>query len=119
MTLGNINNFDAVIFHTFGLHMHSDIPDQSQRKPNQRYIMYMMESPLMDYAWYKNFSNFFNWTISYRWEFIDEEWLKIEEEGYLKFSQKTYVGSVVYKIYNNNCLISLSGLHSFGLTYER
>jgi hypothetical protein len=63
---GNINEFDAIIFHPFLFNKHTEIPNQGERKPNQRYVMYLEESPLMDYMEHSHFNNFFNWTITYR-----------------------------------------------------
>ena len=42
------------------------IPNQKKRKPSQRYVMFLMESPLNDGFPYEKFGNFFNWTMTFR-----------------------------------------------------
>jgi hypothetical protein len=37
------------------------VEDLKKRKPDQRYIMYLLESPLNDGFPYTKFRNFFNW----------------------------------------------------------
>ena len=44
------------------------LPDGKERLPHQRYVMFLMESPKNDWFPYEKFSNFFNWTITYRSE---------------------------------------------------
>ena len=66
--LGNVNEFDAVLFHTFGLSQFSPIPNPVERKPHQRYVMFLQEPPLMDLNDHAKFNNFFNWTATYRWD---------------------------------------------------
>ncbi len=63
---GNVNKFDAIIFHPISFDKYTQIPNQSERKSNQRYVMYMQESPLRDNTTHKHFNNFYNWTITYR-----------------------------------------------------
>ncbi len=66
--LANINEFDAIVFHTFGFNEETEIPDQRERKPHQRYVMFLKESPLMDWNDHNHLNNFFNWTATYRWD---------------------------------------------------
>ncbi len=56
------------MFHTFGFNEETEIPDQRERKPHQRYIMILQESPLMDWNNHNYFNDFFNWTVTYRWD---------------------------------------------------
>ena len=67
--LGNVNKFDAIVFHQRSLSL-SDIPQQVNRRPEQRYMHWSIESP----AWSvydmvklpKLQKGFFNWSMSYR-----------------------------------------------------
>ena len=66
--LSSISEFDAILFHYKDIDMlkTSQLPNQKHRRSNQRYVMYFSESPLnYDYE-YDRFSNFFNWTMTYR-----------------------------------------------------
>ena len=45
---------------------HITLPNQRKRKPNQRYVMFLMESPKNDGFPYEKFNNFFNWTMTFR-----------------------------------------------------
>ena len=42
------------------------LPNKSKRKPNQRYIMFLMESPKNDGFPYQKFAKYFNWTMTFR-----------------------------------------------------
>ena len=66
--LGSVANFDAILFHIYELNnFFVSIPSQKERKPNQRYVMFQMESPLNDNDFvYSNWNGFFNWTMTYR-----------------------------------------------------
>ncbi len=64
----NINEFDSIVFHTFGFNEDTEVPDQTERKSHQRYVMFLKESPLMDWNDYSHFNDFFNWTATYRWD---------------------------------------------------
>lgn len=44
----------------------AEIPNRNLRRPEQRYVMFLMESPLNDRFPYDAFPNFFNWTMTYR-----------------------------------------------------
>ena len=43
-------------------------PKPHHRKSNQRYVMFLMESPLNDgfHNTYEKFKSYFNWTMTYR-----------------------------------------------------
>ena len=45
---------------------HLRLPNPKLRKPNQKYVMFLMESPLNDNFPYEKFRNFFNWTMTFR-----------------------------------------------------
>ena len=45
---------------------HIKLPNPKKRKPNQFYMMFLMESPLNDHFPYDIFENYFNWTMTYR-----------------------------------------------------
>ena len=45
---------------------HILLPNQRRRKPNQHYVMFLMESPLNDKFPYERFHGFFNWTMTFR-----------------------------------------------------
>ena len=66
--LANENMFDAIVFFPFTFNQWTKIPDAVQRDPSQRYVMFMQEPPLMDGMDRSRFYNFFNWTITYRWD---------------------------------------------------
>ncbi len=57
-----MDQFDALVFHTFGI---SNVAPILPRQPFQRYVMFNMESPLM-YPMNINYNGFFNWTMTYR-----------------------------------------------------
>ena len=42
------------------------LPNKKKRKPNQRYVMFLMESPKNDGFPYPKFANYFNWTMTFR-----------------------------------------------------
>jgi hypothetical protein len=63
----NENEFDAIIFFSHKLNRWSNVPDQSDRKSGQRYVMYTQESPLLDSMDRTHFNGFFNWTMTYRY----------------------------------------------------
>ena len=66
--LASVSLFDAVIFHMADLEIlkPQDLPNQQDRIPNQRYVMFFMESPQHWTADFSRFNNFFNWTMTYR-----------------------------------------------------
>jgi hypothetical protein len=57
-----VDQFDAIMFHTYRI---SEKPPSLPRKHFQRYVMYVMENPLM-WPMSENFNNYFNWTMTYR-----------------------------------------------------
>ena len=62
--LSNLNEFDAILFHIRDLK--NAIPKATMRKPKQRYVMFLMESPMNADFPYDRFDGFFNWTMSFR-----------------------------------------------------
>ena len=66
--LPSVSQFDAVIFHLSDLERlkTEDLPDQKERNPNQRYVMFFLESPQHWQVNVTRFNNFFNWTMTYR-----------------------------------------------------
>ena len=42
--LGSISEFDALLFHYIDTVNHPELPNQQQRRPHQRYIMFYLES---------------------------------------------------------------------------
>ena len=59
---GSMGNFDAIVFHIRDMdNGHIPMPNQKRRRPNQRYVMFLMESPLNDMFPYEKFGDFFNW----------------------------------------------------------
>lgn len=63
----NLHDYDAILFHSRGWNA-SDLP--TIRLPNQRYIFFAKEAPAWDTddAGFANMNNFFNWTMTYRWD---------------------------------------------------
>jgi len=67
--LGSLADFDAILFHARDMDRRViQVPSQQRRKSDQRYVFFLMESPLNDGLNYTNkrFHNFFNWTMTYR-----------------------------------------------------
>jgi len=67
--LGSLADFDAILFHARDMDKRViQVPSQERRKSNQRYVFFLMESPLNDGLNYTNkrFHDFFNWTMTYR-----------------------------------------------------
>lgn len=63
---GSMADFDAILFHMRNLNSKTGIPNQKKRKPNQSYVMMILESPMHDSINYEGFADFFNWTMTYR-----------------------------------------------------
>ena len=62
----NVQDYDAVIFH-LNSWSQRDLPDH--RSPHQRYVAWMMESAVWRfYLDSAPMANFFNWTVTYRWD---------------------------------------------------
>jgi hypothetical protein len=65
----SVSNFDAVIFHIRNMEVqqnprdrwHVEWQNPMKRKPSQRYIMFLDESPNNIWFPYQSFGNFFNW----------------------------------------------------------
>jgi hypothetical protein len=69
---GSLEDFDAVVFHIRDMDGGKiAMPNQKRRKPHQRYVMFLMESPLNDNFPYENFGNFFNWQVHYKPIFLE------------------------------------------------
>ena len=67
--LGSLGDFDAVLFHMRDMpHSPISVPNQRRRKPHQRYVMFLMESPQNDNFPYSKLKGFFNWTMTYRFD---------------------------------------------------
>ena len=64
--VGSISEFDAILFHTRNMD-YGRIPLPKERKSHQRYVMFLMESPVhsTDFPFSK-FSGYFNWTMTFR-----------------------------------------------------
>ena len=63
----SVTEFDAILFHIRDMNDGRILlPNQKRRKPNQRYVMFLMESPLNDNFPYEKFGKFFNWTMTFR-----------------------------------------------------
>ena len=66
-TFSAINEFDAVMFHIRDMNDgHIALPNRKKRRRNQRYVMFLMESPKNDGFPYEKFNDFFNWTMTFR-----------------------------------------------------
>ena len=63
--LNSITDFDAIFFHIRNME-DGGISLPEDRKNNQFYLMFLMESPLNDNFPYERFQNYFNWTMTYR-----------------------------------------------------
>ena len=58
--LGSLSAFDAMLFHMRDMNDgRIPLPNKTKRKPNQRYIMFLMESPKNDGFPYKKFAKYF------------------------------------------------------------
>ena len=67
--LKSLSDFDAILFHYRDMvlnPLNPGLPNQRLRKPGQRYVMFFVESPENYKYDYDRFSNFFNWTMTYR-----------------------------------------------------
>ena len=65
--LGTLSAFDAMLFHMRDMNDgRIPLPKQKNRQANQRYIMFLMESPKNDGFPYQKFANYFNWTMTFR-----------------------------------------------------
>ena len=64
----SLADFDAILFHLRNMNSGRGVPDPNQmrRRPQQRYVSFLMESPQHDDFQYDRFKNFFNWTMTYR-----------------------------------------------------
>lgn len=65
--LASLADFDAILFHIRDMNKgHLALPHPKKRKASQRYVMFLMESPMNDDFPYDKFSSYFNWTMTYR-----------------------------------------------------
>lgn len=60
-----MSEFDAILFHMRDMH-NIPLPNPKLRKPTQRYVMFLMESPSNDNFPYEKFGSYFNWTMTFR-----------------------------------------------------
>ena len=69
---GSVSEFDAVFFHIRNMEFIGErhdwavkgsekLPDPAERKPSQRYVMFLDESPQLSWFSFEKFGNFFNW----------------------------------------------------------
>ena len=63
--LKSIGDFDAIVMNQRGIRWF-DMPKQSERRPNQYYIMWAYESPSYPGMDIHQLDNYFNWTMTYR-----------------------------------------------------
>ena len=66
--LTSVSDFDAIMFHQRSFSW-KDAPNPEERRPSQRYVHWMMESPAhlkYDKVPLSELSNYFNWSMSYR-----------------------------------------------------
>jgi len=66
--LGSVSMFDAIMFHQRSFSW-KDAPLAEERRPGQRYVHWMFESPAhlnFDIVPLNQLNNYFNWTMSYR-----------------------------------------------------
>ena len=64
----SVADFDAIMFHQRSFSW-KDAPNPEERRPSQRYIHWMMESPAhlkYDKVTLSGLSTYFNWSMSYR-----------------------------------------------------
>ena len=66
--LSSVSQFDAIMFHQRSFSW-GDAPKAAERRPEQRYVHWMFESPAhlnYDIISLPELSNYFNWSMSYR-----------------------------------------------------
>ena len=63
--LKSIGDFDAIVINQRTIKW-SDMPKQSERRPEQYYIMWAFESPTYPFMDIHKLNNYFNWTMTYR-----------------------------------------------------
>ncbi len=95
----SISDYDAVLFHLRDVNTNVRrvaVPNQRKRRPSQRYVMFLMESPQHDGFKYSKFKNFFNWTMTYRLDSdIPHPYGRVvEKEGADGFSYVPYLSEV-------------------------
>ena len=56
---GSLEEFDALVFHIRD--MDGSMPDQMLRKPDQRYVMFLLENPFNTFFPLETLDGFFNW----------------------------------------------------------
>ncbi|KAK4022252.1 hypothetical protein OUZ56_007731 [Daphnia magna] len=61
----NVQEYDAVVFHLRSW-TQNDLPDK--RSPHQRYVFWSIESAAWRFIDTNLMKNFFNWTMTYRWD---------------------------------------------------
>jgi alpha-1,3-fucosyltransferase len=77
--LKSIGDFDAIVMNQRDIRWF-DMPKQSERRPEQYYIMWAYESPSYPGMDIHQLDNYFNWTMTYRrdsdFPFHMAEWYK-------------------------------------------
>jgi alpha-1,3-fucosyltransferase len=61
----DVQNYDAIVFHLRTWNKR-DLP--KRRSPHQRYVFFSLESPAWAAYRVARMANFFNWTMTYRWD---------------------------------------------------
>jgi alpha-1,3-fucosyltransferase len=61
----DVQNYDAIVFHLRTWNQ-KDLP--KRRSPHQRYVFFSLESPAWAAYRVARMANFFNWTMTYRWD---------------------------------------------------
>jgi alpha-1,3-fucosyltransferase len=61
----NVEEYDAIVFHLRSW-TQKDLPQR--RSPQQRYVFWSIESAAWRFVDTKPMTNYFNWTMTYRWD---------------------------------------------------
>ena len=64
--LNNLSDYDMIGFNSWNVHSLEDFPPPETRRPEQIYFLYYHESPTRTKEPLKEYSQFFNWTMSFR-----------------------------------------------------
>ncbi|XP_063230901.1 alpha-(1,3)-fucosyltransferase C-like [Bacillus rossius redtenbacheri] len=62
----NLEDFDAIIFHAWQLGWITKRALSARRRPHQRYVFFLLESPSIHRSRLDHLTDFFNWTMTYR-----------------------------------------------------
>ena len=63
--LPSVGDFDAIVIHQRGIDW-NDMPKKSQRRPEQHYVHWVVESAQYLYMDIHQLDNYFNWTMTYK-----------------------------------------------------